>query len=44
MEGKKMFNYETAENRDSKKEKKVPETLVKILQIIIGLIMAILHM
>ncbi|WP_262485516.1 hypothetical protein [Chryseobacterium vrystaatense] len=44
MEGKKMFNYETAENRDPKKEKDIQETLVKILQVIIGLIMAILHM
>lgn len=44
MEGKKMFNYETAENRNPKKEKDVRETLVKILQIIIGLIMALLHM
>ncbi|STC93100.1 hypothetical protein [Chryseobacterium carnipullorum] len=44
MEGKKMFNYETAENRYSIKEKRVQETLVKILQIIIGFIMAILHM
>ncbi|SFN13458.1 hypothetical protein SAMN05421594_1253 [Chryseobacterium oleae] len=44
MEGKEKFNYETAENRDSKKGKEVQETLVKILQIIIGFIMAIFHM
>ncbi|MCT2562811.1 hypothetical protein [Chryseobacterium herbae] len=44
MEGKKIFNYETAKNSDSKKGKEVQETLVKILQIIIGFIMAILHM
>ncbi|WP_262496807.1 hypothetical protein [Chryseobacterium sp. 52] len=44
MEGKKIFDYETAENKDSKKGNDVQETLVKILQVIIGLIMAILHM
>ncbi|WP_262901688.1 hypothetical protein [Chryseobacterium sp. OSA05B] len=44
MEGKKIFNYETAENRSAQKGKAVQETLVKILQIIIGFIMAILHM
>ncbi|WP_262896555.1 hypothetical protein [Chryseobacterium endalhagicum] len=44
MEGKKIFNYETAENRDSAKGNEVQETLVKILQVIIGFVMAILHM
>ncbi|MGG5208630.1 hypothetical protein ACQWU4_06750 [Chryseobacterium sp. MIQD13] len=44
MEGKKMFNYETAENKDSQKGKDMQETLVKILQVLIGFIMAILHM
>lgn len=44
MEGKKIFNYETAESTNSPKGKDVREALVKILQVIIGLIMAILHM
>ncbi|WP_426046241.1 hypothetical protein [Chryseobacterium sp. NFX27] len=44
MEGKRMFNYETADNKINKKEKGLQETFVKILQIIIGFIMAILHM
>ncbi|WP_262483713.1 hypothetical protein [Chryseobacterium sp. BLS98] len=44
MEGKKIFNYETAGNKDSQNGKDIQETLVKILQIIIGFIMAILHM
>lgn len=44
MEGKKKFNYETAENRDESKGNSVQENLVKILQIIIGFIMAIFHM
>lgn len=44
MEGTKIFNYETTESRDSQKGKDVQEALVKILQVIIGLIMAILHM
>jgi hypothetical protein len=44
MEGKKIFNYETAGNKDSQKGKEVQEVLVKVLQVIFGLIMAILHM
>jgi len=44
MEGKEMFNYETAGERNSGKEKDVQETLVKVLQVIIGFIMALLHM
>ncbi|MFP3597672.1 hypothetical protein [Chryseobacterium sp. SIMBA_029] len=45
MEGKKIFDYETAgENQDTGKEKDIQETLVKVLQIILGFIMAILHM
>lgn len=45
MEGNKMFNYETAEkSKDIKKENDVKEVIVKILQVILGIIMAILHM
>ncbi|WP_262486726.1 hypothetical protein [Chryseobacterium indologenes] len=44
MEGKKMFNYETSGSNDAKKGKDTQETLVKILQVIIGFIMAVLHM
>ncbi|CEJ71083.1 hypothetical protein [Chryseobacterium oranimense] len=44
MKGKEMFNYESAENQDSKKEKDTQEIFVKILQIIVGFIMAVLHM
>jgi len=45
MEGKKIFDYETAgKNQDAGKEKDIQETLVKVLQIILGFIMAILHM
>ncbi|MDR6923307.1 hypothetical protein [Chryseobacterium sp. 2987] len=44
MEGKKMFNYEASGNNDAKKGKDMQETMVKILQVIIGFIMAVLHM
>lgn len=44
MEGKKIFDYETAGSRKSGEGKDIQETLVKILQVIIGLVMAILHM
>lgn len=45
MEGKQMFNYETAENTKTiKKDNNVQDTIVKILQVILGIIMAILHM
>ncbi|SHG72500.1 hypothetical protein SAMN05421866_1334 [Chryseobacterium oranimense] len=44
MKGKEMFNYESFENQDSKKEKDTREIFVKILQIIVGFIMAVLHM
>lgn len=45
MEGKQMFNYETAEKTKAiKKENNVQDTIVKILQVILGIIMAILHM
>jgi hypothetical protein len=45
MEGKKIFDYETAgKNQDAGKEKDIQQTLVKILQIVLGLIIAILHM
>ncbi|WP_343610149.1 hypothetical protein [Chryseobacterium oranimense] len=44
MKGKEMFNYESTENQNSKKEKDTQEIFVKILQIIVGFIMAVLHM
>lgn len=44
MKGKEMFNYEAVENQGSKKGKDTEEIFVKILQIIVGFIMAVLHM
>ncbi|MFN1216529.1 hypothetical protein ACKW6Q_06025 [Chryseobacterium kwangjuense] len=44
MEGKQIFNYETPGNKESGEGKDIQETLVKILQVIIGFVMAILHM
>lgn len=45
MEGKKLFDYEQEEkktnNTDSKKEKNV---ILKILQVILSVIMAVLHL
>ncbi|WP_260232381.1 hypothetical protein [Chryseobacterium lactis] len=44
MEGKQKFNYEATEKDENKSETDVQEIMSKILQVIIGLIMAILHM
>lgn len=44
MEGKQKFDYEKAdENKTKKNEKDVQEIVVKVLQVILGIIMAILH-
>ncbi|WP_312993363.1 hypothetical protein [Chryseobacterium flavum] len=44
MEGKKIFDYESSEKKDNKSEKDVQDIMAKVLQVIIGFIMAILHM
>ncbi|MCS3531449.1 hypothetical protein [Chryseobacterium sp. JUb7] len=45
MEGKKMFNYEKEDGKQSENSKKEPqEIVVKIVQVIVGIIMAIFHM
>lgn len=44
MEGKKIFDYEEAGKKENKNGIDIQDTMAKILQIIIGLIMAILHM
>ncbi|WP_347219591.1 hypothetical protein [Chryseobacterium sp.] len=44
MEGKQKFDYETAGNRDKKNETDIQDIMAKVLQVIIGFIMAVLHM
>lgn len=44
MEGKQKFNYETAENADQENKRDPQEVISKILQVILGVIMAVLHM
>lgn len=41
MEGKKMFDYEGAKKNPAKKD--MQETVVKVLQVLLGILMAILH-
>jgi hypothetical protein len=44
MEGKQKFDYEKAgKNERKKNEKDAQEIVVQILQVILGIIMAILH-
>lgn len=44
MEGKQKFDYEKADKNEVKKnEKDTREIVVQILQVILGIIMAILH-
>lgn len=44
MEGKQKFDYEKADKNEGKKnEKDAREIVVQILQVILGIIMAILH-
>ncbi|WBV58599.1 hypothetical protein ACNFU2_09800 [Chryseobacterium sp. PTM-20240506] len=42
MEGKQKFDYEKAAER-GKDEKDLQEVMVKVLQVILGIIMAVLH-
>lgn len=44
MEGKQKFNYESAENTDQETQTDPGEVISKILQVILGVIMAVLHM
>lgn len=44
MEGKQKFDYETAGKNENKSDSNIPDIMAKVLQIIIGFIMAILHM
>lgn len=44
MEGKQKFDYESAENKSDKTEADIQDIMAKVLQIIIGFIMAVLHM
>ncbi|WP_262896498.1 hypothetical protein [Chryseobacterium sp. KMC2] len=44
MEGKKIFDYEEAGKKDKKNESNIQDALAKVLQVLIGVIMALLHM
>lgn len=44
MENKKSFDYENTPDKNSETSEKVQGVIVKILQIILGFIMAIFHM
>ncbi|WP_262888143.1 hypothetical protein [Chryseobacterium sp. Tr-659] len=44
MEGKQKFDYESAENNKKAEGKDVQEIISKVLQVILGVIMAVLHM
>ncbi|WP_260446472.1 hypothetical protein [Chryseobacterium lactis] len=44
MEGKQKFDYESAEKKTAKSETDIQDTIAKILQVILGVIMAVLHM
>lgn len=44
MENKKSFDYENTPDRTSETSAKAQDIIVKILQIILGFIMAIFHM
>lgn len=44
MEGKQKFNYELAESTDKESKTDPQEVISKILQVILGVIMAVLHM
>lgn len=44
MEGKQKFDYDKADESEVKKnEKNTQEMMVKVLQVILGIVMAILH-
>ena len=44
MEGKQKFDYEAAGKNDNKNDANIQDIMAKVLQVIIGFIMAILHM
>ncbi|MDN3691588.1 hypothetical protein QWZ06_04640 [Chryseobacterium tructae] len=44
MEGKQKFDYEAAGNGGKKNETDIQDIMAKVLQVIIGCIMAVLHM
>ncbi|WP_262697077.1 MULTISPECIES: hypothetical protein [Chryseobacterium] len=44
MEGKQKFDYETAEKNGKENKTDPQEMISKILQVILGIIMAVLHM
>lgn len=44
MEGKQKFNYESAESTEKESKADPQEVISKILQVILGIIMAVLHM
>ncbi|WP_454047254.1 hypothetical protein [Chryseobacterium sp. Marseille-Q8038] len=44
MEGKQKFNYELADQTEKENTTDPQEVIAKILQVILGIIMAVLHM
>ncbi len=44
MEGKQKFIYESPEKETAKNDTDIQDTISKILQVILGIIMAVLHM
>ncbi|WP_255816547.1 hypothetical protein [Chryseobacterium sp. MA9] len=44
MEGKQKFNYESVESTEKENKTDNQEVISKILQVILGVIMAVLHM
>ncbi|WP_262711793.1 MULTISPECIES: hypothetical protein [unclassified Chryseobacterium] len=44
MEGKQKFDYESAENTGKENRTDPQEVISKILQVLLGIIMAVLHM
>ncbi|WP_262885738.1 hypothetical protein [Chryseobacterium sp. c4a] len=44
MKGKQKFDYEAAGSREKKDETDIQDIMAKVLQVLIGFIMAVLHM
>lgn len=44
MEGKQKFDYENAQRASEKNETDIQDIVAKVLQIVLGFIMAVLHM
>ncbi|MFS4430170.1 hypothetical protein [Chryseobacterium sp. GVT01B] len=44
MEGKPKFDYESADKNENESKRDPQEVISKILQVILGIIMAVLHM